>query len=31
MDLAEIRQDAKQANATGEALSGFLDADFSLG
>ena len=31
LSLAEIRQDAKQANATGEALSGFLDADFSLG
>jgi len=31
MDLAEIHQDAKQATATGEALSGFLDADFSLG
>jgi uncharacterized membrane protein YjgN (DUF898 family) len=30
-DLAEIHQDAKQATATGEALSGFLDADFSLG
>jgi uncharacterized membrane protein YjgN (DUF898 family) len=31
LNPAEIRQDAKQANATGEALSGFLDADFSLG
>jgi len=30
-DLAEIYQDAKPATATGEALSGFLDADFSLG
>ena len=31
MDPGEIHQDAKQATATGEALSGFLDADFSLG
>jgi uncharacterized membrane protein YjgN (DUF898 family) len=31
MDLSEIHQAAKQATATGEALSGFLDADFSLG
>jgi uncharacterized membrane protein YjgN (DUF898 family) len=31
LDLAEIHQDAKQATATGEVLSGFLDADFSLG
>ena len=30
-DLGEIHQDARQATATGEALSGFLDADFSLG
>jgi uncharacterized membrane protein YjgN (DUF898 family) len=31
LDPAGIHQDARQANATGEALSGFLDADFSLG
>ncbi len=31
LDLTEIHQDARQATATGEALSGFLDADFSLG
>lgn len=31
LDLAEIHQDARSATATGEALSGFLDADFSLG
>jgi uncharacterized membrane protein YjgN (DUF898 family) len=31
MNLAEIQQDARQATATGEALSGLLDADFSVG
>jgi uncharacterized membrane protein YjgN (DUF898 family) len=31
LDLAEIHQDARSATATGEALSGFLDADFSVG
>jgi len=31
LDLAEIHQDARQATATGEAMSGFLDADFSIG
>ncbi len=31
LELAEIHQDARQASATGEAMSGFLDADFSIG
>ncbi len=31
LGLAEIHQDARQATATGEAMSGFLDADFSVG
>jgi uncharacterized membrane protein YjgN (DUF898 family) len=31
LELAEIEQEAQKAVATGEAMSGFLDADFSLG
>jgi len=30
LDLATIRQDARAASATGEALSGLLDADFGV-
>ena len=30
LDLASIRQDAQAASATGEALSGLLDADFGV-
>jgi uncharacterized membrane protein YjgN (DUF898 family) len=30
LDLATIRQDARAASATGEALSGLLDADFGI-
>jgi uncharacterized membrane protein YjgN (DUF898 family) len=31
MDPTKIRQEAQSASATGEALSGFMDAGFDLG